>query len=252
MSHADRDDRSPSQTTKALLAVRDEILRGELASGARISELSVVERTGVSRTPVRMALVRLEEEGLLESIPSGGFAVRSFTEADLFDAIEIRGALEGLAARLAAERGVSAQRLVEIKHCAADMDEVVRRPDLNGEAFEAYVGLNERFHALLIDLAGSELLRRQMERALHLPFASPSGFVMAQSILPEARVILTVAQEQHRAVIDAIQNREGARADALMREHARVAHRNLQLALRHQPSLALVRGSALIRRRAGA
>ena len=56
-----------------------------------------------------MALVRLEEEGLLEAIPSGGFMVKAFTERDILDSIELRGTLEGLAARFAAERGVSAR-----------------------------------------------------------------------------------------------------------------------------------------------
>ena len=57
-----------------------------------------------------MALVRLEEEGLLEAIPSGGFMVKAFSERDILDSIELRGTLEGLAARFAAERGVSRAR----------------------------------------------------------------------------------------------------------------------------------------------
>ena len=69
-------ERSSSQTVKAQLALRDLILSGELKPGDRISELSIVERLGMSRTPIRMALVRLEEEGFLEAIPSGGFAIR--------------------------------------------------------------------------------------------------------------------------------------------------------------------------------
>ena len=67
-----------------------------LRPGERISELQAVETTGVSRTPVRMALVRLEEEGLLEAIPSGGFMVKAFSERDILDSIELRGTLEGV------------------------------------------------------------------------------------------------------------------------------------------------------------
>lgn len=74
-------DRSVSQTVKAQLALRDQILSGSLRPGERISELQAVETTGASRTPVRMALVRLEEEGLLEAIPSGGFMVKAFSSA---------------------------------------------------------------------------------------------------------------------------------------------------------------------------
>ncbi len=246
---AERDgERTQSQALKAQLALRELILAGALAPGERIAELAMVDRLGLSRTPLRAALLRLEQEGLLEEIPSGGYAVRAFSEADIFDAIEIRGTLEGLAARLAAERGVSMPQLGELKDCVAMLEEIVESGEMSADDFTRYVPLNARFHALLVDLAQSAPLRREIERATSLPFASPSGFVEAQAVLPESRRILIIAQEHHRLVVDAIQNREGARAEAIMREHARLAHRNLQLALRGA-GLSKVPGAALIRRR---
>lgn len=246
----DRDiDRSVSQTVKAQLALRDLIFSGELSSGERISELPMVDRLGVSRTPVRMALVRLEEEGLLEAIPSGGFSVKSFTERDIFDAIETRGTLEGLAARLAAERGPSRTDLVSIRDCLAELDAVVERHIAGGHEFPAYVELNARFHQLLLDLSRSPVVERLLERAVTLPFASPSAFVMVQAELPEARIVLTVAQDHHRCVIDAIEAREGTRAEAIMREHARLACRNLRFALRNQQAFDRIPGAAMLRRR---
>src|SRR5690606_28557438 len=77
-----------SQTFKALLGVRDLVLSGGVAPGERLSEAALAERLGISRTPLRAALARLQQEGLLEQIPSGGYTVRSFTIADIFDAIE--------------------------------------------------------------------------------------------------------------------------------------------------------------------
>jgi len=243
-------DGQSSQTVKALLSLRDLILTGELKAGDRISELSVVERVGVSRTPIRMALVRLEEEGLLELIPSGGFAVKAFSERDITDAIEIRGTLEGLCARLAAERGVTQSALGELRDCVAAIDELVARDEVTEELFSAYVDLNERFHGLLIELADSPVLARQLKRALNLPFASPNAFVRVQAELPEARMVMTIAQDHHRCVVRAIEQREGARAEAIMREHARLAMRNLEFALRNQRMRHMVPGSALIRSRA--
>jgi len=76
-------ERSISQTLKAQVALRALVLEGELSPGERVSELQMVERLGVSRTPVRSALVRLQEEGLLEAIPSGGFSVKAFTEREV-------------------------------------------------------------------------------------------------------------------------------------------------------------------------
>ncbi len=249
---AERDnERSISQTVRAQLTLRDLILTGALRPGERISELQAVEAAGVSRTPVRMALVRLEEEGLLEAIPSGGFMVKAFSERDILDSIEVRGTLEGLAARLAAERGASARDLAPLKETLAELDVLVRQDQLSEDAFSAYVTLNARFHALLAELSGSAPVIRQIERASALPFASPSGFVMAQSALKEAHEILMIGQDQHRIVVDAIETREGARAEAVMREHSRLAARNLRLALRNRTRLDLMPALALIRSPAG-
>ena len=165
-------ERSISQTVRAQLALRDMILSGQLRPGERISELQAVEITSVSRTPVRLALVRLEDEGLLQAIPSGGFMVKAFTERDILDSIELRGTLEGLAARFAAERGASARSLEPLKECLADLDQLVRRDPVSVEAFSAYVTMNARFHALLTELSASPPLIRQIDRVSALPFAS--------------------------------------------------------------------------------
>jgi GntR family transcriptional regulator of vanillate catabolism len=238
-----------SQTVRTQLRLRELIVGGELKPGTRIAELALVERLGASRTPIRMALVRLQEEGLLEALPNGGFAVRDFSEADIHDAIELRGTLEGLAARFAAERGVSPVLLAEARDCLDKIDALLAQPELSEESFSGYVEQNGRFHALLTEMAGSDLVTRQVDRAAMLPFASPNGFVMVQATGPRARDTLIVAQQQHRAVIEAIVQREGARAEALMREHARIAHRNLRDALQSHQRLQLVPGASLIRRR---
>jgi len=126
------------------------------------------------------------------------------------------------------------------------LDELVAQDPVSVDAFSSYVTMNARFHALLTELSRSAPLIRQIDRASALPFASPSGFVMAQSVLPEAHQILIIAQDHHRIVVDAIENREGARAEAVMREHARLAARNLRLALRNRTHLDLLPALALI------
>ena len=81
---------SASQAMKAQLQLREAILSGDLPPSARLTEMAIVERLGMSRTPVRTALARLAEEGLLESSPGGGYSVRTFREQDVADAIELR------------------------------------------------------------------------------------------------------------------------------------------------------------------
>lgn len=239
-------DSGASQAVKAQLRLREMILAGELAAGARIAELVIVERIGVSRTPIRAALMRLEQEGLLQSLPGGGYAVRTFSERDVSDAIELRGTVEGLTARLAAERGVPAPLLREASACLEQIDEVLSRRALDDKAFLSYVTLNQKFHNLLADMAGSAVLARELERVVKLPFASPSGFVVVQANSPQARDMLVVAQDQHRQVLDAIARREGSRAEAIMREHARIAQRNLREAMQDRnrdrmPGVQLIR-----------
>ncbi len=243
------DERPESQTVRAELALRDLVLSGQIKPGERLSELSLVERVGVSRTPVRAALMRLAEEGLVESIPSGGFVVRAFSDRDVREALEIRGTMEGLAVRLAAERGVPSTALAPLRDLLARLDVVVAAAPHQEAVFADYVDLNARFHREVVALAESRLIERQLERVMTLPFASPSAFVLAQSQTPEALQILVIAQDQHRCIVEAIEAHEGARAEALMKEHSRLAQRNLALALRSKGALDRVPGSALIRLR---
>jgi GntR family transcriptional regulator, vanillate catabolism transcriptional regulator len=242
-------DGSASQAVKAQLRLREMILAGELPSGARIAELAIVEKLGVSRTPIRAALMRLEQEGLLQALPSGGFAVRTFTEREVADSIELRGTVEGLAARLAAERGAPAVVLAQARECLCLIDDVLRQSALDDESFLRYVNLNQTFHNLLSEMGDSAVIRRELERVVNLPFASPSAFVVLQANSPQARDMLIVAQDQHRQVLDAIERREGARAEAIMREHSRLAQRNLHDALQGH-NLDRMPGVRLIRKRA--
>jgi GntR family transcriptional regulator of vanillate catabolism len=240
-------DASGSQAERALLRLREMILSGSLPPGERVGEVAIVERLGISRTPIRAALQRLEQEGLLETLPHGGFAVRTFSETDVMDAIELRGTLEGLAARLAAERGVPPALLAEADAALTVIDEVLARPALDDEAFSRYSQANQRFHELLGRMAGQGLILREIERVTRMPFASPSGFVVLQANSPQARDMFVVAQDQHRELLDAVRRRQGARAEAILREHARIAQRNLRDAVRNQhleklPGVGLIRG----------
>ncbi|WP_298924682.1 GntR family transcriptional regulator [uncultured Ramlibacter sp.] len=243
---AEAGDAGASQAVKAQLRLREMILAGELPGGSRIAELAIVDKLGMSRTPIRAALMRLEQEGLLQALASGGYAVRIFSEQDVADAIELRGTVEGLAARLAAERGVPEAVLDEAGACLDAVDAVLRQSALDDEAFTRYVSLNQMFHTLLAGMAGGTVIARELERVVNLPFASPSAFVVLQANSPQARDMLVVAQHQHRQVLDAIARREGTRAEAIMREHSRIAQRNLRDAvqganLERMPAVRLIR-----------
>jgi GntR family transcriptional regulator, vanillate catabolism transcriptional regulator len=235
-----------TQMTRALLSLREQILAGEFKPGERMSELRLVERLGVSRTPLRLALATLEHEGLLRVLPAGGYVVREFTRADIRDAIELRGVLEGTAARFAAERGAPRRDLRALRTINDSIAPLVHRADY--ESFERYVDLNEAFHARLLKMAGSPLLERTLEAVASLPFASPSALVLQHAQLPESREILIIAHRQHRWLVEAIERREGARADSVAREHARLSLTNLEIVLSHRGLLEEVPGASLVAR----
>ena len=225
----DSKDKSHSQAARALKSARSLILSGVFCPGEKLPEPVLASRLGVSRTPLREALATLEKEGLVERLQSGRCQVSSYTIQDIVDAIEFRGTTEGLAARLAAERGISNEILAECRQVLAALDKLI---DTNADIkFERYVELNAAFHSWISRAASSVTLERELERIGKLPLASPSAFLEGQEDLPAFRKSLTFAQRQHRAIFEAIVAREGARAEALCREHARLARENLSLVM---------------------
>src|SRR5437867_199324 len=122
-----RTKRDESQTLRALLLMRELLVRGEFRPGERIREIPLAARLHVSRTPLRLVLGRLEEEGLLKARSTGGFVAAEFSVRDIHDGIEIRGVLEGAAAKLAAERVTKAEELTEIRQCLTRIDRLIQR-----------------------------------------------------------------------------------------------------------------------------
>jgi GntR family transcriptional regulator of vanillate catabolism len=204
------------------------ILTGKFEAGERISELPLVALLGVSRTPIRLALERLAHEGLLEVYPTGGFVIRRFSLNDIWDSMEVRGILEGTAARMAAERLQSDAELDRLRKYQSEMDSITQ-PDV--ESFPAYCELNDAFHSEVVRLAKSDILRQRLDQLFLLPFASPSALVTSPLALPDANERLIVGKHQHYAIIGAIAAREASRAESLAREHARMTRDIIELAL---------------------
>ena len=243
-----------SQTGRTLLNLRGMLLRGDFQPGERISELPLVARLGVSRTPIRLALDRLAHEGLLEPSPTGGFVVRAFTLEDIWDAIETRGVLEGAAARLAAERLTHDSELDQLREYRDEMDAMIRmdgdpdrfaEPDI--DSYARYLDLNEGFHSEIVTLAKSSMLRRALQQVTSVPFTSPSALVYVRAKLPRAPHMFAVSHEHHRSIVEAIEHRQGTRAEALAREHSRMTRHNVEIALSDSSILSGVPGASLIR-----
>ncbi len=234
-----------SQTERVAVTLRERLLRGDFRPGERLAELALVPLLNASRTPVRLALERLAHQGLLEALPFGGFRVREFTIAEIWDSIEIRGVLEGTAARFAAERLSHTRDLEPLRDSHRAFEQMA---PMHMENFVRYLENNLAYHRELWKLARSPMLQRTLEGVCALPFAEPGALVFGDS--PDAQEFharhAVIAIEQHRAILDAIENREGSRAESVAREHARLARKNLDWALRNRELLHRFPGGSLI------
>lgn len=232
-----------SQTDRVVLTLRRMLLQGEFASAERLTELDLAARLNASRTPVRQALTQLAHEGLLEELPRRGFRLRAFTVSEVWDAIELRGVLEGTAARLAAERLSDSTSLARLNELLAALDPVV---PVTPEQFAVYLRVNDEFHREIWRLAGSPILRRTLESVSLLPFAAPGALVFGETEASVARRTAEIAQEQHRGLVEAITGHAGARAESLAREHALIARHNLERALANPDLAQRIPGAALL------
>lgn len=239
--------RRQERGTKALISLRDSILSGEFQAGDRLVELALVERLQISRTPIRFALDRLADEGLVERV-GGGYAVRAFSKQEIRDAIRMRGATEGMAARIAAEREVPlSEPLAVARQCIVDLDKVLESRRSSEAGVEQYLEINSRFHESIVQMAGSFVVQRTLNHVCALPFASPNAFVMAQRQVGDIREVMIIAQYQHRSMLEAVENRDGARAEAIAREHAELSLTAMKRVLTKEPdSVAAISGMELL------
>jgi GntR family transcriptional regulator of vanillate catabolism len=235
---------SASQVSRATLGLRDLLLRGALRPGQRIAEIPLSAKLGVSRTPLRLAFEKLEHEGLIKALPHPGFAASEFTNADIWNAMETRSILEGAAARLAAERLENPAQLEPLRKINRAMEVL---SVLDAEGFTQYLDLNETFHLAIFDLAKNQTLRRAVDQIYRFPFVAPNGRVVLRQSAPWREEIRPIAEEHHRAIVDAIEHRQGARAEGLAREHGRITRRHLEEALADRNFLETIPGAHLIK-----
>lgn len=233
-----------SQSDRAVLLLRELLLNGSFEPGERLTELGLVPQLGVSRTPVRHALQRLAHEGLLEALPTGGYRVRAFTVDEIWSAIELRGILEGSAARLAAERLDDSAALERLRELVAEMAATLPASLTD---FVTYVRINDSFHREIWSMSRNAMLVANIEQVVRLPFAAPGALVFGEAEVAEARHTADLAQAQHEAIVDAIERRQGARAEALAREHALIAWHNLERALSNSTLFGRIPGASLLR-----
>lgn len=208
------------KNSRVIVRIREMILHGELVPGQRVREVELAAKLGVSRTPVRESLPTLAQEGMLTQLDTRGFVVRAFTPQEIMDAIDVRGVLEGLAARMLAEQGPSRRLVQSLYSCLREGDEIFAKRHLIASDEARYGEMNKQFHELIVQGAGSKVIADALERNDRIPFAAAYAIAFDKIDLPRMYDALSYAHRQHHAIVRALESGEGARAAALMYEHA--------------------------------
>jgi GntR family transcriptional regulator of vanillate catabolism len=209
-----------NQGQRVLSTLRQMIIAGELSAGERLVEIPTAEQLGVSRMPVRIAFRALEQEGLLTKLPGRGYRVREVTPEEIHGAVEVRGALEGLAAGRAAQTGLSQTQRQGMVDALAQGDSLFDKGYITEEDIEAYHDLNMRFHGLIVEASANPAIVAALTKVEHLPFASINALAIDRNHLDREYRRFNYAHMQHHAAFDAIAQGQCARAEAIMREHA--------------------------------
>jgi DNA-binding GntR family transcriptional regulator len=191
---------------KAAEVLRGAILAGELEPGGRIRQLALAERLGISRTPLREALARLEVEGLVRLLPAGGVEVARFDPQAAIELYDVREVLDGLAARRAAERG-DAAALAGLRRHQEAMRGCLERTDAH-DWFTHHVAFHEGIflasgNARLVTLIS--IVRQAAQRFHGLLLTTPNR--------------LAIAFGEHEAILRAVEERDPERAERLARLH---------------------------------
>ena len=229
---------SDSHTARIVYQLSQKIIQGEILAGERLAEIPLAEQIGVSRTPVRQALAVLEREGLLIK-DSRSYTVRYFGLQEILDAIEVRAALEGLAAGALAQKRMPPGIARELDAIMAEAGEALRAIEAQGptaQLTEQYFSVNARFHRTIIAGCGSRTIAAALEVTGRVPFASVGSIARYSDATGEDPEVtrekvrnLLYSHMQHQDILDAIKSGESARAEALMRGHAHLGIKNLHL-----------------------
>ena len=195
-----------SASVAATELIRSAIVEGRLEPGQRLKEDELARELGISRTPVREALLVLQTEGLIDSAPNRGASVRAYELADLEDLYLLRALLESFAARLAATRitddevaelRASCERFVPLR-ASDDVTELVRE--------------NVRFHDVILAAARSDRLAQMVRSVVQLPLVYRSYVWYS----PEQKLI---SEHYHRQLTAALAAHDAERAELVMKEH---------------------------------
>lgn len=211
-----------TRTEAVTRRLRQLVLDGTYDPGERLNEMALAQSMSVSRTPVRAALGALFSEGLLDYEPNCGYVVRCLSLDEAVHIYTVRASLEGLAARLAAEIGLTEARQAAMRANLDEMSGLVTGERWTKAEQLRWSQLNIAYHEMIYEAAGNGYLTASIQRTLVLPLLTERGvktFVAQRAVVWWDRGDYRRSYQDHLDVGEAIFARHGTRAEAVMREH---------------------------------
>lgn len=193
-----------------MTALRDYIIEGNLADGARVPERQLCEQFGVSRTPLREALKVLASEGLIDLLPNRGARVRPLRPQDIRELFDVWGGLESMAGRLACEKATD-EEVADVERLHYEMYGFYLRRDLPG-----YFRLNRQIHLTILSAARNATLT-----AMYEGLSARLKRTRYAANLNEHRERWTEAMREHEEMLEALQRRDGRELGDILFRHLR-------------------------------
>lgn len=229
--------------TELAARIRNDIMLGTYSEGERLSEVQLCKVHNVSRTPVRLALRLLEREGVILRSEGRGYFVHSPTLADIMQAVQVRGHLESLAARLMAQAPDRARHLPGMARAIETIDGLLEIGKLDGAVIRRAQAANTVFHTAILAACGNDYVGFTCTQISHLPMLAVGSMVFDRTVrdspeqLERGLFRLRLGNAQHQVIYEAIEKGDPVRAEGMMREHAHTMIEYIQTFERRDESL---------------
>jgi len=210
-----------TRTENVIKQLREMLIEGAIRPETHLHEAALAEKMGVSRTPVRDALRVLANENLLNYSPNRGYTVKTFGLQDILDAYDVRGVLEAMACRVCAERGLSAATASALQDIIEQSTALMQSAEWDTTRQQAWRKLNSDFHFAIANETGNQHLVRIADQMRRQPGSVDPRLEPQNSVFQSIYTFERARQShaEHCEIVDAIVQRQGARAESLMREH---------------------------------
>lgn len=231
--------------TELAARIRHDIVHGAYTEGERLSEAQLCETHEVSRTPVRLALRLLEREGVVRRGEGRGYTVKSPSVGDILQAVEVRGHLESLAARLFAQSSERAKFLPDMARAIEAIDTFVNVGSLDEAAIREAQAANKVFHTTILSACGNDYLGYTCQQISHLPMLAVGSMVFDRSMgdspeqLERGLFRFRLGNAQHQVIYEAIEKGDPVRAEGMMREHSHTMIEYIQTFEKRDSSLSV-------------